>query len=191
MAKLYFRYGAMGASKTSNALMVEYNYRERGQNAVILKPSLDTREGINVVKSRLGIGKEAILIFPETDVLKKIADINSVTKIDCVIIDEAQFFSSEQVSQLCSIVDELNIPVIAYGLRADFAGNLFTGSERLLALADTIEEIKTVCWCSKKATMNARVIDGVVVKQGQQIVIGGNESYIALCRKHWAEGRLK
>lgn len=191
MAKLYFRYGAMGASKTSNALMVEYNYRERGQNAVILKPSLDTREGINVVKSRLGIGKEAILIFPETDVLKKIADINSVTKIDCVIIDEAQFFSSEQVSQLCSIVDELNIPVIAYGLRADFAGNLFTGSERLLALADTIEEIKTVCWCSKKATMNARVIDGVVVKQGEQIVIGGNESYIALCRKHWAEGRLK
>jgi thymidine kinase len=116
---------------------------------------------------------------------------NSVIRVDCVIIDEAQFFSGEQVYQLCRIVDELNIPVIAYGLRADFAGNLFTGSERLLALADTIEEIKTVCWCSKKATMNARVIDGRVVKVGEQIVIGGNESYIALCRKHWANGKLK
>jgi thymidine kinase len=191
MAKLYFRYGAMGASKTSNALMVEYNYRERGQNAVILKPSIDTREGINVVKSRLGIGKEAVLIFSQTDVFETISGMNSAAKIDCVIIDEAQFFSGDQVYQLCRIVDELNIPVIAYGLRADFAGNLFTGSERLLALADTIEEIKTVCWCSKKATMNARVIDGRVVKVGEQIVIGGNESYIALCRKHWAEGKLK
>lgn len=191
MAKLYFRYGAMGASKTSNALMVEYNYRERGQNAVILKPSIDTREGINVVKSRLGIGKEAVLIFSQTDVFETISGMNSAAKIDCVIIDEAQFFSGDQVYQLCRIVDELNIPVIAYGLRADFAGNLFTGSERLLALADTIEEIKTVCWCSKKATMNARVIDGRVVKIGEQIVIGGNESYIALCRKHWAEGKLK
>jgi thymidine kinase len=191
MAKLYFRYGAMGASKTSNALMVEYNYRERGQNAVILKPSIDTREGINVVKSRLGIGKEAVLIFSQTDVFETISGMNSVIRVDCVIIDEAQFFSGEQVYQLCRIVDELNIPVIAYGLRADFAGNLFTGSERLLALADTIEEIKTVCWCSKKATMNARVIDGRVVKVGEQIVIGGNESYIALCRKHWANGKLK
>jgi len=191
MAKLYFRYGAMGASKTSNALMVEYNYRERGQNAVILKPSIDTREGINVVKSRLGIGKEAVLIFSQTDVFETISGMNSVIRVDCVIIDEAQFFSGEQVYQLCRIVDELNIPVIAYGLRADFAGNLFTGSERLLALADTIEEIKTVCWCSKKATMNARVIDGRVVKVGEQIVIGGNESYIALCRKHWASGKLK
>lgn len=190
MAKLYFRYGAMGASKTSNALMVEYNYRERGQNALILKPSIDTREEKNVVRSRLGIKKEAILVFPETDVYKTIYDINSNTKVDCVIIDEAQFFSSQQVYQLCRIVDKLNIPVIAYGLRADFAGNLFPGSERLLALADTIEEIKTVCWCSKKATMNARVINGKVVKEGEQIVIGGNESYIALCRKHWAEGKL-
>ena len=113
MAKLYFRYGAMGASKTSNALMVEYNYRERGQNAVILKPSIDTREGINVVKSRLGIGKEAVLIFSQTDVFETISRMNSVTKIDCVIIDEAQFFSGDQVYQLCRIVDELNIPVIA------------------------------------------------------------------------------
>jgi len=191
MAKLYFRYGAMGASKTSNALMVEYNYRERGQNAVILKPSIDTRDGVSVIKSRLGIGKEAILVFPETDVFKLIEKMDSSGKIHCVIIDEAQFLSGSQVSQLCRIVDELNIPVIAYGLRADFAGNLFPGSERLLAMADTIEEIKTVCWCSKKATMNARIVNGKVVKEGEQIVIGGNESYIALCRKHWAEGKLK
>lgn len=191
MAKLYFRYGAMGASKTSNALMVEYNYRERGQNAVILKPSIDTRDGVSVIKSRLGIGKEAILVFPETDVFKLIEKMDSSGKIHCVIIDEAQFLSGSQVSQLCRIVDELNIPVIAYGLRADFAGNLFPGSERLLAMADTIEEIKTVCWCSKKATMNARIVNEKVVKEGEQIVIGGNESYIALCRKHWAEGKLK
>lgn len=191
MAKLYFRYGAMGASKTSNALMVEYNYRERGQNAVILKPSIDTRDGVSVVKSRLGIGKEAILVFSETDVFELISTMDAGGKIHCVIIDEAQFLSGSQVSQLCRIVDELNIPVIAYGLRADFAGNLFPGSERLLAMADTIEEIKTVCWCSKKATMNARIVNGKVVKEGEQIVIGGNESYIALCRKHWAEGKLK
>ncbi len=191
MAKLYFRYGAMGASKTSNALMVEYNYRERGQNAVILKPSIDTRDGVSVIKSRLGIGKEAILVFPETDVFKLIETMDSSGKIHCVIIDEAQFLSGSQVSELCRIVDELNIPVIAYGLRADFAGNLFPGSERLLALADTIEEIKTVCWCSKKAIMNARIVNGTVVKVGEQIVIGGNESYIALCRKHWAEGKLR
>jgi thymidine kinase len=191
MAKLYFRYGAMGASKTSNALMVEYNYRERGQNAVILKPSIDTREGLSVIKSRLGIGKEAKLVFPDTDVFKMIDEMNTADMIDCVIIDEAQFLSGDQVFQLCRVVDELNIPVIAYGLRADFAGNLFSGSERLLALADTIEEIKTVCWCSKKATMNARVVNGKVVKEGEQIVIGGNESYIALCRKHWAQGKLK
>jgi len=191
MAKLYFRYGAMGASKTSNALMVEYNYRERGQNAVILKPSIDTRDGVSVIKSRLGIGKEAVLVFEKTDVFEMISTMDAGSRIHCVIIDEAQFLSGSQVSQLCRIVDELNIPVIAYGLRADFAGNLFPGSERLLALADTIEEIKTVCWCSKKAIMNARIVNGTVVKVGEQIVIGGNESYIALCRKHWAEGKLR
>lgn len=190
MAKLYFRYGAMGASKTSNALMVEYNYRERGQNAVIMKPSIDTREGVDVVKSRIGIGVKAVLIFPGSDVFKTVDRLNRDSKIDCIIIDEAQFLSNDQVDQLCKVVDLLSIPVIAYGLRADFRGELFNGSLRLLAMADTIEEIKTVCWCSKKAIMNARVVDGKVVKEGEQILIGGNESYIALCRKHWAEGNL-
>lgn len=190
MAKLYFRYGAMGASKTSNALMVEYNYRERGRNALIFKPSLDVRDGVDVVKSRIGLQKRAHLIFCDTDVFAKISEMDSKSKIDCVIVDEAQFLSGVQVMQLCRIVDELGVPVIAYGLRTDFAGNLFPGSERLLAMADTIEEIKTVCWCSKKATMNARILNGKVVKEGEQIMLGGNESYIALCRKHWAEGNL-
>ncbi|HRZ78614.1 MAG TPA: thymidine kinase [bacterium] len=190
MAKLYFRYGAMGASKTSNALMVEYNYRERGQNAVIMKPSIDTREGVDVVKSRIGIGVKAVLIFPDSDVFKTVDSLNRDSKIDCIIIDEAQFLSGDQVDQFCKVVDLLSIPVIAYGLRADFRGELFEGSLRLLAMADTIEEIKTVCWCSKKAIMNARVVNGKVVKEGEQILIGGNESYIALCRKHWAEGNL-
>ena len=190
MAKLYFRYGAMGASKTSNALMVEYNYFERGQNAVIFKPSIDTRDGIDIVKRRVGLAKKAYLFRPDDNAFEKIRGMNLSEKIDCVIIDEAQFLTSDQVMQLCRVVDELNIPVIAYGLRADFAGNLFPGSERLLAMADTIEEIKTVCWCSKKAIMNARVINGEVVKEGEQLMLGGNESYVALCRKHWAEGNL-
>ncbi|HNW81444.1 MAG TPA: thymidine kinase [bacterium] len=190
MAKLYFRYGAMGASKTSNALMVEYNYRERDQNALIMKPSIDTREGVDIVKSRIGLGKKAILVFPASNVFEIINEQNIIKKIDCVIIDEAQFLSKDQVDQLCDVVDILSIPVIAYGLRADFRGELFEGSLRLLAMADTIEEIKTVCWCSRKAIMNARVINGSVIKEGEQILIGGNESYIALCRKHWAEGNL-
>lgn len=190
MAKLYFRYGAMGASKTSNALMVEYNYFERGQNAVIFKPSIDTRDGVDIVRSRVGLEKKAVLITPGENAFDKIEKMNKIKKIDCVIIDEAQFLSGEQVMQLCRVVDELDIPVIAYGLRADFVGNLFQGSERLLAMADSIEEIKTVCWCSKKAIMNARVVDGKVVKEGEQVLLGGNESYVALCRRHWAEGNL-
>ena len=173
MAKLYFRYGAMGASKTSNALMVEYNYFERNQNAVIFKPSVDTRDGIDIVKSRVGLAKKAYILSQNDDTFETVREMNDTKKIDCVIIDEAQFLTAKQVMQLCRVVDELNIPVIAYGLRADFAGNLFPGSERLLAMADTIEEIKTVCWCSKKAIMNARVVDGKVVKEGEQVMLGG------------------
>ena len=152
MAKLYFRYGAMGASKTSNALMVEYNYFERGQNAVIFKPSIDTRDGIDIIKSRIGLAKKAYILSLDDDAFETVSIMNDSTKIDCVIIDEAQFLTSAQVMQLCRVVDELNIPVIAYGLRADFAGNLFPGSERLLAMADTIEEIKTVCWLRAAAS---------------------------------------
>lgn len=189
MAKLYFRYGAMGASKSANALMVEYNYRERNQNALLLKPAIDNRDSITFVASRLGIKGKATVVSETENLFELIKKKNSEDKINCIIADEAQFFSKNNVLDLCRIVDELNIPVIAYGLRTDFKGELFEGSMWLLAWADTIEEIKTVCFCSKKATMNARLIDGVVTKTGEQIQLGGNESYTALCRRHWREGK--
>ena len=182
MAKLYFRYGAMGSSKTANAIMVQYNYRERGQNALMLKPRLDNRDGERVVGSRSGLSAPCSFV-EELDGI-------DVSQYDCVIVDEAQFLTKAQVEKLVHIVDEMNIPVICYGLRADFQGNLFEGSTWLMAWADTIEEIKTVCWCGRKATYNARVQDGRVVKAGEQIMLGGNESYVALCRRHWAQGML-
>jgi len=183
MAKLYFRYGAMGSSKTANAIMVRHNYLERGQRVLMLKPRLDTRDGANIVGSRCGLTCECQFI---EDI-----DTFNPSDYDCVIVDEAQFLTKAQVEKLVHIVDHHNVPVIAYGLRADFQGNLFEGSTWLLAWADTIEEVKTICWCGKKATCNARVVNGVVVKEGEQIVLGGNESYVSLCRKHWAEGLLK
>ena len=182
MAKLYFRYGAMGSSKTANAIMVQYNYRERGQNALLLKPRLDNRDGEKRVGSRSGLNAPCEYV----EDLDKV----NVSIYDCLIVDEAQFLTKAQVERLVEIVDVLGIPVICYGLRADFQGNLFEGSRWLLAWADTIEEIKTVCWCGRKATFNARVSDGRVVKSGEQIVLGGNESYVALCRKHWKSGEL-
>ena len=182
MAKLYFRYGAMGSSKTANAIMVQYNYRECGQNALLLKPRLDSRDGEKVVGSRSGLCAPCEFI----ENLDRI-DLNLY---DCLIVDEAQFLTKAQVEQLVDVVDRRGIPVICYGLRADFQGNLFEGSHWLLAWADTIEEIKTVCWCGRKATCNARVAGGKVVKDGEQIVLGGNESYVALCRKHWKSGEL-
>ena len=182
MAKLYFRYGAMGSSKTANALMVQYNYLERGQNAMLFKPMLDKRDGDKSVVSRSGLRASC----------EYIEDIDKfdLSDCDCIIVDEAQFLTREQVYHLSDIVDEKNIPVICYGLRADFLGNLFEGSQTLMAIADTIEEIKTVCWCGRKATFNARIVDGKVAKAGEQIQLGGNESYVALCRRHWKDGVL-
>lgn len=182
MAKLYFRYGAMGSSKTANAIMVQYNYMERGQNAVILKPRLDTRDGARVVSSRCGL-TAACSYIEELDQM-------DLSHVDCLIVDEAQFLRKEEVEKLVHIVDDRNIPVICYGIRADFLGNLFEGSMWLLAWADTIEEIKTVCWCGSKAVCNARIVNGKVARSGAQIVLGGNESYVALCRKHWYSGEL-
>ncbi len=183
MAKLYFRYGAMGSSKTANAIMVQYNYKERGQKALMLKPRIETRDGEKMVKSRSGLCAECEYV----EDLDKLP----VHEYDCLIVDEAQFLTKEQVEKLTDIVDKENIPVMAYGLRADFQGNLFEGSQYLLAWADTIEEVKTVCWCGRKATYNARIHDGQVVKTGEQILLGGNESYVSLCRRHWKEGKLK
>ncbi|MBP3452290.1 MAG: thymidine kinase [Clostridia bacterium] len=182
MAKLYFRYGAMGSSKTANAIMVQYNYQERGQKVLMVKPQLDNRDGARTVLSRCGLKTECVFMeeVPGMD----------VTGYDCVIVDEAQFLTKEQVAHLVKIVDEMNIPVICYGLRADFQGNFFEGSQWLMAWADTIEEVKTICWCGRKATCNARVMNGKVIKEGDQILLGGNSQYVSLCRKHWANGQL-
>lgn len=184
MAKMYFRYGAMSSSKTANALMVKYNYGERGQNALLVKPAIDVRDGVRTVKSRCGLSSECVL-FHEMDIAAiKRGD------YDCIIVDEAQFLSKDEVQLLTDIVDEYNVPVICYGLRTDFQGNFFEGSHWLMAWADTIEEIKTICWCGRKATMVARVVDGKFVKSGEQILVGGDDMYVSLCRRHYNEGSL-
>ena len=166
--------------------MVKYNYGERGQKALLTKPATDTRDGRNVVKSRCGLMDEC-MVFDEIPVeaLKK-------GEYDCLIVDEAQFLNREQVLLLAELVDNYSVPVICYGLRTDFQGNFFEGSHWLMALADTIEEIKTICWCGRKAIMNAR-LDGMggVTKVGEQVVLGADDKYIGLCRKHWAEGKIK
>ncbi len=182
MAKLYFRYGAMGSSKTANAVMVQYNYKERGCEVLMLKPKLENRDGATVVRSRCGLEAECRYIedLPQID----------LAGIACVIVDEAHFLTSAQVRSLVDIVDDYNIPVICYGLRTDFRGELFEGSRELLCWADTIEEIKTICWCGRKATFNARIHDGKIVRHGEQILLGGNSQYISLCRKHWKSGEL-
>ena len=190
MPKLYFRYGAMNSSKSANALMVKFNYEERSQKAVLMKPALDVRDGAGVIKSRAGLSAPCDLIQPDTDLYELMAERLKTEKIDCLIVDEAQFLKKHHIFALTDIVDELCIPVICYGLRADFQGNLFEGSQWLLAMADTIEEVKTVCWCGRKAIMNARIQDGKVVKEGEQIVLGGNERYISLCRQHWKSGQI-
>lgn len=186
MAKLYFRYGAMGSSKTANALMVEYNYMERGKKALLVKPRLDSRDGDRIIRSRMGLEKSGIWL----EDLAEMRD-EEIVKYDCIIVDEAQFASRAQVEFLVHIVDDLEVPVICYGLRTDFRREFFEGSLWLMAWADKIEEIKTVCWCGKAATCNARIgEDGKMIRAGEQIVMGGNDKYTALCRKHHREGNL-
>ena len=185
MAQLYFKYGAMGSSKTANALMARFNYEERGQQTLLVKPRLDTRDGDHMVVSRIGL-KYPCIYFDEMRELT----IMELQQNACIIVDEAQFLTKEEVMYLVYIVDDLGIPVICYGLRTDFRGELFEGSRELLCWADTIEEIKTVCWCGRKATFNARVQDGRIVREGEQILLGGNSQYISLCRKHWKSGEL-
>lgn len=185
MAKLYFYYGAMGSSKSANALMAEYNYRERGQKVLLAKTNVDTRDGKNVIRSRIGLEHECVLL---TDVCAMKDE--ELKTYNAVIVDEIQFASSEQIDFLAHVVDDLNVPVMCYGLRSDFQLNLFEGSARLLAIADEIKEIKTVCWCGKKATCNARYNKHGIVRTGEQILLGANDDYIALCRKHYYEGKL-
>ncbi len=181
MAKLSFRYGSMGSCKTANILMIKYNFEEKGKTAILLKPKCENRDGAHKLKSRIGLESECQFV---EDFLE------NPEKCDCILVDEAQFLTKDQVDQLSDIVDIKNIPVICFGLKTDFQSNLFEGSKRLIELADEIEEITTICWCGKKARFNARVIDGKVVKDGEQIQLGGNECYTSLCRKHYKLGQL-
>ena len=183
MAKLYFKYGAMGSSKTAQALITKYNYEERGMKVWLIKPKTDTRDGQNILKSRIGLFAVAEEIALTDSIKERFAN-NS----DCnvIIADEAQFLSPEQIDELRDIVDEMNIPVMCFGLRTDFITKLFPGSMRLFEVADSISEIKTICDCGSKATVNARMDDnGKIVTAGDQICIGGNDRYIAMCHKCW------
>ena len=183
MAKLYFKYGAMGSSKTANALITKFNYEERGMKVMLLKPSIDNRDGAEIIRSRIGLAEKAIVVYADTDIY---AEYLNIGECHAIIADECQFFTSEQVDQLRKIVDDFDIPVLCFGLRTDFLTHLFDGSKRLFEVADSISEIKTVCSCGSKAIVNARIDgDGNVVTEGGQILIGGNDSYVAMCHKCW------
>lgn len=185
MAKLYYYYGAMNSSKTANALMTHFNYEEVGQKALLCKTEADTRDGARIIRSRIGLEMECVLL-KELQLMTE----QQIREYDCIIVDEVQFATPEQIDFLSDIVDFFDVPVVCYGLRADFQNNLFPGSERLIAIADTISEIKTVCWCGKKATCNARYNEKGIVRDGEQVVLGANDSYVALCRKHFKLGML-
>ena len=196
MAKLYFRYGAMGSSKSANILMVRYNYEERGQYAILLKPRTDDRDGEHKIQSRIGLSAPAEYV---DDFLKEISKLWNGKEteylyhgiiVNAILVDEAQFLSPEEVDALSDIVDFYEIPVLCYGLRTDFLNHLFPGSRRLMEIADVIEEVPTVCWCGKRAQCNTRYSNGKIVREGAQIMLGSNESYVALCRKHYKEGKL-
>ena len=183
MAKLYYKYGAMGSSKTANALITKFNYEEKGMKVWLIKPSVDVRDGVNAVRSRIGLYAEAEVITPDKDLFK---EYQKHTDCHVIIADECQFFTAEQIDGLRKIVDELDIPVLCYGLRTDFLTKLFAGSLRLFEVADSITEIKTICECGKKAIVNARIDErGKIVTKGGQILLGGNDSYVAMCHACW------
>ncbi len=188
MAKLYFKYGAMGSSKTAQALITKYNYEENGLSVWLLKPSADVRDGAQILKSRIGLEAVVDVIAPGVD-LFLLFDQTKRGGCDVIIVDECQFMEPGQIDQLRNIVDEYGVPVMCFGLRTDFQCKLFPGSQRLMEVADTIQEIKTICDCGAKATVNAR-IDGEhhIVTEGAQVVLGGNDSYIAMCHKCWVRG---
>ena len=191
MAKLYFNYSAMNAGKSTVLLQASHNYIEQGMSTYLLTARLDDRAGTGVIASRIGIAADAEL-FAETDDLKaKITSHHQDRPIDCVLVDEAQFLSPDQVWQLSAVSDDLGIPVMCYGLRTDFQGKLFPGSAALLSIADDLREIRTICWCGKKATMVVRLdATGQPVEDGDQVEIGGNDKYLSLCRKHWRQRDL-
>ncbi|MBE1284253.1 MAG: thymidine kinase [Rhodobacteraceae bacterium] len=188
MAKLYFNYSTMNAGKSTVLLQASHNYRENGMETYLLTAQIDDRAGIGRIASRIGIGAEADLFSPRDDLFAMIETRLSQGHIASVFVDEAQFLSRDQVWQLARVVDDLNVPVLCYGLRVDFRGELFPGSATLLALADEMREVRTICHCGKKATMVVRQDDqGRVLTEGEQVQIGGNETYVSLCRRHWRE----
>ncbi|MBQ6048880.1 MAG: thymidine kinase [Oscillospiraceae bacterium] len=185
MAKLYFKYGAMGSSKSAQALITQFNYEELGMTVWLIKPSTDTRDGADVIKSRIGLERKATVITPELDIKE---EYSKHIRTDVIIADESQFFTPEQIDQLRDIVDEQDVPVLCFGLRTDFLTHFFPGAARLMELADSITEIKTVCACGRKATVNARIdAEGRIVTEGSQVMLGGNDSYMAMCHKCWKE----
>ena len=189
MAKLYFSYSAMNAGKSAILLQSAYNYHERGMKTLLLKPEVDTRDPLsNHIVSRIGIKAQAEVFSADTDLEEFIKQYYNKTKVDCILLDESQFLTPDQVWQLASISDDFGIPVMCYGLRTDFKGNLFPGSATMLAIADDVREIRTLCWCGRKATMTMRFdAEGKAITDGNQVDVGGNEKYISLCRRHWLE----
>lgn len=189
MAKLYFTYGTMGSSKTAQALMLRFSYLERGQKVLFLKPAIDTRDGENMIRSRIpGLEAPVVMYKPEDDILK-MYDFRFL-EYDCVIVDEVHFSTKEQIEQLKYIAEEFDVPVFTFGLRADFSTELFTGSKRLFEIADTISEVKSPCHCGRKTIVNARFKGRKIIYNGDSIVIGGNDQYRSLCYKCWREGNL-
>ena len=191
MARLYFKYGAMGSSKTAQALITKYNYEENDLKVWLVKPSADTRDGEKILRSRIGLQAEVEVLPPDMDVFARFKE----TRVDCcdlIIVDECQFLTPEQVDQLRKIVDDYDICCICFGLRTDFLTRLFPGSLRLMEIADTIQEIKTMCDCGEKATVNARIdSEGHIVTEGAQVVLGGNDAYIAICHRCYTRGILE
>jgi thymidine kinase len=189
MAQLYFYYSAMNAGKSTTLLQSAFNYKERGMNPVIYTAAIDTRYGEGKVSSRIGLAADAELFTPMTNLNDDISCQHKHKAIDCILIDEAQFLTKNQVTELCKVVDKLKIPVLCYGLRTDFLGELFTGAKYLLAWADKLIELKTVCFCGRKANMVLRTNEqGVPITAGEQVEIGGNDRYVSVCRKHYFEG---
>ena len=187
MAKLYFKYGAMGSSKTAQALITKYNYEENDLNVWLIKPSADTRDGAAILRSRIGLEARVEVICPDMNVMERYLA-SQHGKCNVIIVDECQFMTAKQIDELRAIVNDYNVPVLCFGLRTDFQTNLFPGSRRLMELADCIEEIKTMCDCGAKATVNARINDGYIVTEGAQVVLGGNDSYIAMCHRCYIHG---
>ncbi len=185
MAKLYFKYGAMGSSKSAQALTTKFNYEEKGMTVWLIKPGTDTRDGADIIRSRIGLEQKAQIISPDESIAEAY---HNAGNYDVIIADEAQFLTPAQIDELRTLVDEEDLPVLCFGLRTDFQTHFFPGAMRLMELADSITEIKTICECGRKATVNARFDDsGRIITEGDQVVLGGNDRYTAMCHRCWVE----